>query len=286
MAAIDPPPDISVVTPSYNMRAYLARCVRSVADQKDVRVEHVVIDGASSDGSVEWLQGEAHVRTISEADRGMYDALNKGLCLATGSVVGHLNCDEQYLPGTLSFVKRYFAEHPDVDILFGSSLLIRPDGNLLAFRKAYAPRQSFIWTSHLYLLTCATFFRRRLIDDGLRFDAGLRCVADHAFVLDALRRGYRASYTQRYMSAFTMTNANLGATETAARELRELTGRAPRWMQTCRLPLQLARLASKALSGAYFQPMPLEYAVYVDERSLARTQFHSARASFRWTTSG
>lgn len=285
MAATDPPPDISIITPSYNMRAYLVRCVRSVADQEQVRPEHVVVDGNSNDGSARWLQAQTRVRAISEPDRGMYDALNKALDLAAGSLVGHLNCDEQYLPETLQFVKRYFDEHPDIDILFGSSLLIRPDGSLLAFRKAYEPRISYFWTSHLYLLTCATFFRRRLIDDGLRFDASLRCVADHAFILEALQRGYRACYTQRYMSAFAMTNANLGASETAARELEALRDRAPRWMQACRLPLQLARLTSKALSGAYFQRKPLEYAVYADENHLTRTQFHSTRASFRWRAS-
>ena len=90
---------ISVVTPSLNQIGFLKDCCASVADQQGADFEHVVVDGASSDGSPAWLGQMPGIVSISEADRGMYEAVNKGLRLARGDILAQLNCDEQYLPG-------------------------------------------------------------------------------------------------------------------------------------------------------------------------------------------
>src|SRR5215475_7699056 len=111
--------DVSVVTPSLNMVNYLARCVASVADQEGVRAEHLVMDGVSRDGTVEWLAALPWLVSEVRRDNGMYDAVNHGFRKARGRIVAHLNCDEQYLPATLSAVVRYFDTHPEVDVLFG-----------------------------------------------------------------------------------------------------------------------------------------------------------------------
>src|SRR3954447_16040811 len=105
--------DISVVTPSYNMLPYLRRACASVADQEGCTFEHIVVDARSTDGTPEWLatRGQPH---IVEPDRGMYDAVNKGLRVARGGVLAYLNCDEQYLPGTLRFVRERFAQDPSL----------------------------------------------------------------------------------------------------------------------------------------------------------------------------
>ncbi len=89
---------VSVVTPSYNMLDYLKRCHKSVADQRGVDVEHIVVDGLSTDGTKEFLESQASIHAIIERDQGMYDAVNKGLLTARGEIMSYLNCDEQYLP--------------------------------------------------------------------------------------------------------------------------------------------------------------------------------------------
>ena len=133
----------SIITPSLNQLDYLKRCIASVADQRGVEVEHIVMDGGSTDGTVEWLEVATErystdtyqLSSVSEADEGMYEALNKGFDRASGDVFSWLNCDEQYLPWTLQEVADYFARHPDIDFACGNTLMLDLDGKLLTFRK-------------------------------------------------------------------------------------------------------------------------------------------------------
>jgi len=278
------PIDVSVVTPSFNMLSYLKRCCASVADQEGVSVEHIVVDGMSDDGTVEWLKRNEGVVAVVEKDNGMYDAVNKGFGRASGGIVAYLNCDEQYLPGTLKFVKEYLTNHPDVDILFGDALLVRPDGSLISYRKGYHPRWYYILSSHLYVLSCTMFLRRRIVADGFRFDDGYRDVGDEEFVVRALRHGYRARHVSRYLAAFTMTGKNMSAAPNAPAEAKRFARGAPTWVRLLKYPLNVARLAEKVLSGAYFQKMPLEYSVYASDSADRRKTFTTSKASFRWRT--
>src|SRR2546428_5302966 len=202
-------PDVSVITPSFNMLGYLRRSYASVADQVGVTHEHLVMDGGSTDGTPTWLTAHPDIARVVERDAGMYDAVNKGFRRARGELVSHLNCDEQYLPGALAFVRGYFSRHPEVDLLFGDALVIRPDGSLIAFRKGFMPLLPVILSGPLYLFTAAMFVRRRVIEAGEVYDASYRNVGDVEFVTRLLRRGYTVKHVRRYLSAFTMTGANL-----------------------------------------------------------------------------
>lgn len=273
---------LSIITPSYNMLGYLKRCCASVADQKDVSFEHIVVDALSNDGSAEWLNQNKKVTSVIEKDRGMYDAVNKGLLLAKGEVISYLNCDEQYLPGTLSFVQDYFERHPDVDIVFGDALLIKPDGSLISYRKGYQPRWFYVLASHLYVLSCTMFVRRKIISHGFSFDDRLRDVGDADFVVRLLRHGYRATHAKRYLAAFTMTGNNMSAGENARSEMLQHAMTAPLWVRYLRHPVNAARLVEKAISGAYWQAMPLEYSVYGVDSTSERKAFNASEASFRW----
>lgn len=262
------------------MLSYLKKCALSIRDQQNVRLEHIVIDGESTDGTAEWLQRNKRTLSVSEADRGMYDAINKGFRMAGGKFLAYLNCDEQYLPGTLDWVKDYFKEHPDVDMIFGGAYLIRPDGSLIAFRKATRPRRSFILASHLYILTCAMFFRRRIIDDGFLMDPRYRVWGDVEFVVRLLRNGYRVRHVGQYLSVYTMTGKNLSDGDNAVLERLRLMEQSPRFIRRLAWLLNAVRLGEKFLSGAYFQKKPLEYSVYTDENR--RRNFRVDKASFKW----
>lgn len=274
--------DISVITPSFNMLPYLQRCAASVTDQEGGRFEHIVIDGGSTDGSVEWLANQDQTRSTSEKDNGMYDAINKGLKLAKGNILAYLNCDEQYLSGTLAFVKDYFARNPDVDMIFGDLLLIRPDGSLVAYRKGYRPRWFYILTSHLYVLSCTMFFRRRIIEEGFFFDTLFRAAGDAEFVVRVLRSGFNAKHIKRYFAAFTMTGKNLSVAPEAIKERKRLSASAPFYIKINKWLLNGTRLMEKFFSGAYFQEKPLDYAVYVEGMNHQRKTFCVNKASFRW----
>jgi glycosyltransferase involved in cell wall biosynthesis len=276
---------ISVITPSLNMLGCLKKCVLSVQDQQHVDLEHIVVDGASTDGTAEWLKRHPHIKSISETDKGMYDAINKGLHMARGRILGCLNCDEQYLPETLHWVKEYFDNHPEVDMIFGHALLISPDGSVIAHRKSYQPRWIYILASHLYVLTCAMFFRKRIVDDGFFMDSEYRIIGDREFVMRVLKKGHNVKHVDRYFSAYTMTGQNLSTDEKVLLEQKKLTGQASAWVPKMKFILNLARRMEKFLSGAYFQKMPLEYSIYTDADTHRRKKFTVHKASFRWRSS-
>src|SRR5258708_40267565 len=99
------PIPISIITPSFRSSAWLKLCIASVADQR-VSLEHIVQDAGSDDGTLDWLPQDRRVQLFAEKDQGMYDAINRGLRRANGDILGYLNCDEQYLPGTLDAAAR------------------------------------------------------------------------------------------------------------------------------------------------------------------------------------
>jgi glycosyltransferase involved in cell wall biosynthesis len=280
----------SIITPSYNSVAYLKRCAASVADQsrserdKGVDIEHLVVDGGSTDGTAEWLKAQAGIRWVSEKDRGMYDAVNKGLAMARGEFWAYLNCDEQYLPGTLQAVAQAFQEHPEADVVFGDMLLVRPDGSLAAFRKSYPLRWWYIPIDHLYVFTCTLFYRRRIIDAGFRFSTDFRDVSDADFIIRLLRAGHRPYHLRRYLAAYTQTGSNLSLGERAEREKRRIFDAAPAWVRRGRSALNALRLAEKCLSGAYRQSAPLKYELYGADPAAGRQDFTAHEPSFRWKT--
>lgn len=274
--------DISVITPSYNSLSFLKRCCRSVADQEGVVFEHIVADGLSADGTPEWLRAQKNITSIIEKDRGPHDAEHKGFLRARGDILCYINCDEQYLPGTLLYARRYFDEHPDVDILFGDFLSVRPDGTLIAYRKGYHPRWCYIMASHLYVFTCGMFFRRRIYDEGVHFNPDKPFSGDQDWVIRALRAGYRARHVNRYMATYVRHTQNMSTTADAEREKRDTLMAGPRWVRTFRRPLDVIRLAEKLLSGAYHEKMPLSYSIYAADDAGQRTVFTVNRASWWW----
>ena len=105
-------PLVSVVTPSYNQGRYIEETIQSVLSQDYANLEYLVLDGGSSDATLEILQRyEGRLRWISESDRGQADAINKGFRLARGEILGWLNSDDVYLPGTIQKVVQYFQTH-------------------------------------------------------------------------------------------------------------------------------------------------------------------------------
>src|SRR5215217_4034122 len=106
-------PRITVVTPCLNAAGTLAGCLASVREQDYPDLEHVVVDGGSTDGTLDLLRADGRVRFISEPDEGRPDAANKGVRMATGDVIGFLNADDRYDPGALQAVGDAFERHPE-----------------------------------------------------------------------------------------------------------------------------------------------------------------------------
>lgn len=124
LGVTDHAPVISVVTPSFEQADYLERTVRSVLAQEYPALEYIVQDGGSRDGSVEILEKFNDLRWHSAPDGGQSAALNTGFAESTGEIMAFLNADDLVLPGAFPFVARYFAEHPEVDVVYGHRVLI------------------------------------------------------------------------------------------------------------------------------------------------------------------
>jgi glycosyltransferase involved in cell wall biosynthesis len=166
----------SIVTPSLDAEATIAQALASVRDQGYTPLEHVVVDGGSADRTMEIVRAAGdHVRWVSEPDRGLSDAMNKGIAMARGDVVGWLNADDLYLPGALRRVADVFARRPDAEWVTGRCLIVDADGNeirrgITRYKDALLRHWSFpLFLTQNFVSSPATFARR----DALQAVGGL-----------------------------------------------------------------------------------------------------------------
>lgn len=208
-------PRLSIVTPSFNQGAFIREAVESVREQNYPNCEHIVIDGGSTDGTVCTLTQLAQaanttsLRWSSEPDRGQAHALNKGFALATGDIIGWLNSDDRYRPQALSRVAAIFNQHPNVDLVYGDYTLMDVQGCVQRVRREIAFNR-FILLYHrvLYIPTTATFFRRRIIDDGNYLDEHLHYALDFDFFIRLSAKGYRFLHVRELLADFRLHDAS------------------------------------------------------------------------------
>jgi glycosyltransferase involved in cell wall biosynthesis len=240
-----------------------------VADQ-GVDIEHIVQDAGSEDGTLEWLLRDKRVKVFVEKDRGMYDAINRGLRRASGDILAWLNCDEQYLPGALASVADRFEREPHLDVLFGDIVVVDAQGCYVCHRKVQVPLKYHTWVCHLSTLSCATFFRRRVaFEYGEIFNPRLRDVGDGEWMLRLFKRRVTMSVLGRFTSAFTLTGGNMSRAPNAWREARELRLTAPVWARWAR-PLIVAHHRLRRLLGGIYSQPPFSYALYTQNSPSAR----------------
>ncbi len=270
----------SILTASFRQLGWLKRAIRSVADQEGVETEHLVQDGDSGFELEHWVRWETDARLMVLPDRGMYEALNRAMTRVSGEVFAILNCDEQYLPGTLERVRQEFEAHPEADLVVGDCLLVDEACDLLAFRRSTPLRPSMILTDHLYDFTCALFFRRRLLERGIRFDPAYRAAGDADWMARLLRTGVRIRYVRRYLSTFTILADNQSLRAEPEPERRRLRAITPRWALAAAPVLRCWRHAEKFLAGGYSSG-PIEYAIYPSAEAPCRAHFRCEKPGHR-----
>jgi glycosyltransferase involved in cell wall biosynthesis len=191
-------PSFSIVTPSFNQAAFIGDALESISLQNYPNLEHWVIDGLSVDGTVELLHNleldgkDRGVKCVLERDSGQSEALNKGFRQAKGDIIGWLNADDRYLPGCLERIAQAFTDYPEVDVFYGDYILVDERGKTLQIRPEIE-FNSFILRHHrvLYIATTATFFRRRIFDEGNWLDETLHYAMDLDFFVRLTEKGYR-----------------------------------------------------------------------------------------------
>lgn len=247
---------ISVVTPNRNCVSYIGRTLSSIADQRDCEVELVVIDGDSTDGSQEAIKAfEPRLAYwVSESDKGMYDAINKGMRQTKGDILAYLNSDDFYYPDTLGFVTQYFKDHPEVDLLYGDLNFVDEQDRLL-YRQRYPSfcLSRFQSMGYATIGQPAAFWHRRLWERVGEFDTSLRMASDFDFFIRAGQAG-RVTHISKVLAAFrvhegSMTQHQLELSNTEVKELhRRYLGDKPQWFYW--LIRQMGNIQFKALNCA------------------------------------
>jgi len=250
-------PQFSVATPTRNALDKLRRCVGSVRGQTEVRVEHLVQDACSSDGTAAWLAAQRDqdgaLLAVSEADAGMYDAINRAWARSRGQYLSWLNADEQYLPGTLDRVEAVFAAHPQIEVLFANYLVVDAKGLAVALRCEIPLRRFLVANTFLNAQSCTLFFRRSLLERGLlQLDPCLRYAADMELALRLLKHGVRFLHVDEVWSLFGIDGGNLSTHPGAVIETERVARAhgALAW-KPLRITAMAARRSERLLRGAY-----------------------------------
>ena len=161
-------PLVSVVTPSYNMAPFLEETILSVLNQDYPRIEYIVVDGGSTDGTLEILRKyEDRLRYVSEPDRGQTDAINKGFHLSSGNVFAFLCADDTYLPGAISTAVRRLVANPDYCGVYGEGYLTDENGANLGRYPTREFDPELLRTECFICQPAAFLWRQAFVDAGL-----------------------------------------------------------------------------------------------------------------------
>jgi len=227
---------ISIVTPSFNQARFIERTIDSVLSQKgDFDLEYIVLDGGSTDGTIAILKGYGdRLRWSSGPDGGQVDAINKGLRISTGDVVGWVNSDDTLQPDALGRVAEAFQSHPGVEWVHGRCEIIDPDDRPImravsAYKHWCAGRHEFEkLLVENYVSQMTTFWRRRVHAEIGYLDPALPLAFDYEFFLRLAKRGPPVYLNERIANFRYYATSKSGAN--LARQLNEDEAAAMRHM--------------------------------------------------------
>jgi glycosyltransferase involved in cell wall biosynthesis len=245
---------ISIVTPSYNQAQFIRYALDSIHSQGYPDLEHIVMDGGSTDGTVDILRSydKGDIIWLSEPDSGQSDAINKGMRRTTGDILAYLNSDDALLPGSLTFVAAYFEQHPDIDVLYGAVETTDADHNVIS--RELQPSTLDWWTvmtKRMVLPQQGIFWRRRVYEALGDFDETLHYRMDYDFWMRSLLAGFNWGRTEQFLGQFRIHDTSKSGSQ-------DINFAADWWTILSRiyarddLPLEVLELKETAYSYAEF----------------------------------
>ncbi len=245
-----PWPQITIITPSYNQSQYIEETILSVLMQGYPNLEYIIIDGGSTDGSVEIIKKYASYLSYweSEPDRGQSHAINKGWKRATGEIITYLNSDDTYCSGVLEKVAIFFKNNPDISMVYGDSLHI--DEQSRVFGKGSVKEFSigeFLVNNFIY--QPSAFFRKEILECIGYLDESLHLTMDYDLWLRiALCR--RVEYLPEVLSNFRFYNNNKShvMSDDVLPEIFKITKKV---YSNQKLPLEVLRIKNRVFAEVY-----------------------------------
>ncbi len=266
-------PLISMVTCSFQQGRYLDQAMRSVLDQDYPRIEYIVIDGGSTDGSVDVIRRHERALAgwVSEPDRGQTDALLKGFARASGEIHGWLCSDDLLLPGALDTVAAYFQAHPEVMAAYGDALWIDADGRFVRTKKEMGFSRFVFLHDHNYIPQPSMFWRRSLYERVGGLDPAFDLAMD-ADLWERFSARTRIAHIPSYLSCMrfypqqkTRARRGEGRIEDGVIRSRRVHPLATRGAMPVllRLAARGVRVCAKALAGGYTAAAPEEHLAWL-----------------------
>jgi glycosyltransferase involved in cell wall biosynthesis len=247
-------PKITVVTPSYNQGKFLERTIRSVLAQNYPNLEYMVIDGGSTDNSVDIIRKYADKLTywVSEKDNGQANALNKGFKKATGEIVAWLNSDDEYCQGALEAAAQTFADNPSADIIFGDNFDIDENGNILRDNR----HTRFSFTALVVLgsifVQPASFWRRTLFEKHGYLDESKYFCMDYDFFC-RIGGCIKAKHIRKHLAKFRWHCSSKSNTSLSIQQIEHCQIREKYLKQVCKgFPEKLVMLAMQVYRAYWF----------------------------------
>ncbi|MES2590483.1 MAG: glycosyltransferase family 2 protein [Bacteroidota bacterium] len=192
---------ISIITVTYNSEVYLQEAINSVVSQDYTNIEYIIVDGQSTDNTLTIIKQQQQLsKFITEADSGIYDAMNKGVSLSTGEVIGLLNSDDIYTDeGVLSDVMKCFNEDPDLDVLYGNLVYVKKnDTNQIVRRWISKPYYNNFFEDGNVPPHPALFVRSRVYKEVGLFDLQYKLASDYEFMFRVLKKhNFKSKYIDR-----------------------------------------------------------------------------------------
>lgn len=215
-----------MVTPSFNSVATIRETIESVTTQDYRNWEHIVVDGGSTDGTVEVLRSFAHLIWTSEKDEGHYDAMNKGIARAKGEIVIILNADDCFRPGALRHAAEAFASDPGLDALFGDVVFVDDRGQKIYQRKEAVYDYNVLLYGLDYICHQTLFVRKHVYEKlgGYRHK-DFRNSADYEFKLRLGHSGCRIGHVRKFLVDYRYHGRGQSADRRIIRNMLEETAR-------------------------------------------------------------
>jgi len=196
MQAEDSELTVSIVTVCWNCEDVIEGTIQSVLNQSYEPIEYVVIDGGSTDGTIDIIQAhESQLsKWISEPDDGISDAFNKGIRRTTGDLVGLINAGDTYEPGAVELVVQYAERAPDLDIFYGDIYMTDESGEAMYTRKACSEIDASCFRYSMPAIPHPSVFVRRSLYEKRHFDSSLSYAMDYEWLRSMAERGYQFQY--------------------------------------------------------------------------------------------